>query len=285
MVESKQTADNQYPNADRMTTDQPYVSSVGTSTGARVNRTEDTNRIRTGESATGSVDTNIRVEVPKVVNTPTTTSQSETRPVNRGINPALGRLLVGGLIGASLGSLAAALAGKKTSEGVNHAVKGVGKALNTVSEGLNQTAKGVGEAATSIAEGAKYAVVGGASEAAKGIAEGAKQTVAGTLDVVQDTAQSVSQTVEGASQGVANTIKNTGENIKPSPTQGKVYQRIIVENQPSMTDAISMRKETDTPTIYISTSEQKESFVSDEPTTPVNSEMSIVPKQDNLIDG
>ena len=301
MIESKQTSDKQYPNADRITTGQPYTGSVITSTGGRVDRVEDANQLMT-QGATGSAGSNTHAEVSKAVDSPTRTLQPETSAENRGINPALSRALIGGLIGATLGSLAAAFAGKKTSEGVNHAAKGIGKALNTVGQGLNQTAKGVGEAAISIAEGTRYAVVGGALEAATGVAEGTKQVVVGTADAVQDTAQSVGQTVQSVvkntadavqdtaqsvsqtAQGTADAIKNTVEDLQPDQTQSNVYQRTVVANPQSVADEIGMSKETDMSPINTAP-KQKELIVAEKQITPVTPEMSVAPDQDILIDG
>jgi hypothetical protein len=96
-------------------------------------------------------------------------SKTETKSAGKGFNPTLARALVGGLIGATLGTLAGALASKKTSNGVNHAVEGVGNAAKTVGSGLNLAARGVGDAAKSIGEGVGYAVVGSSVDTARAL--------------------------------------------------------------------------------------------------------------------
>ncbi len=97
MIESKRTSDKQYPNTDRITTGQPYASSVVTSTGGRADRIEDSIQSMTDQPTTGSASNNMRTEVAKTVNSPTMTPQPETSPANRGINPVLNRALIGGL--------------------------------------------------------------------------------------------------------------------------------------------------------------------------------------------
>jgi gas vesicle protein len=76
--------------------------------------------------------------------------------------------LVGGLVGGTLGTLAAALANRKTSKGFNHSAEGVGRAFKTIGQGLGQAAQGVGEAAKSVSEGVTYAVVGSAQDITEG---------------------------------------------------------------------------------------------------------------------
>ncbi|MGB3652647.1 MAG: hypothetical protein WBA41_15710, partial [Rivularia sp. (in: cyanobacteria)] len=71
----------------------------------------------------------------------------------KGMNSVLGRALIGGLVGATVTTLAGALASKRTSQGVKHSLKGIKGAAKTVGEGLSQSGKGLGDGAKSVAEG------------------------------------------------------------------------------------------------------------------------------------
>jgi len=151
--ENKQPLDKHDKNAEPITTSQPYTS-AGTSIGAGLDRDE---------------------------NGPTITRQPEARSPGS-MSTGLARALMGGLIGVTLGTLAGALANKRTAKGVNHVVKGVGDGVKTVGEGVNHAAK-------SVAEGVNYAVIGAVVDAVKDTAEDAKQAIAGAVDAVEDTAK------------------------------------------------------------------------------------------------
>ena len=215
-----------YETSGTISPEQPYVGSAGTSVDVGVNR--------------------------EVINRPTTTIKPQPQPhvsaASKDMNPVLSRLLMGGLIGAglgaTLGTLASAFAGKRTTEGVNRAAKGVGEAAKTIAEGVSQTAKGVGDAAKSVADGVNYAVVGSiqdtafgvsravgaAFEAAKGTAkdtvEGVSNVVEGALDAVKDTAENAKQSAIKASDAV----KDTAENAKQSATSASDAVKDTAEN-------------------------------------------------------
>jgi gas vesicle protein len=106
-------------------------------------------------------------------------------------NNNLNKVLLGGILGATLGTLAAALANKKTSQGANLAAKGVGDAVKSVGEGVNVATKGVGEAAKTVAEGVKQGLVNPVVDALKDTAEGAKKSIEGTTDRLKQTAEYV----------------------------------------------------------------------------------------------
>lgn len=146
---SEQTFNQQNENVDQLTTGAFYVRPASTSVGA----------------------------VGGKENVSTTSRQSDEQPAGKGMNNGLTKALVGGLIGATLGTLAAALANKRTTQGVNHAAKGVGQAAKSVAEGVNHAAKGVGQAAKTVTEGVNYAVLGAVADVVKDTADNAKQAV------------------------------------------------------------------------------------------------------------
>jgi|GEM_PF-3390043 len=103
----------------------------------------------------------------------------------------LNKVLLGGLLGATLGTLAAALSNKKTIQGANLAAKGVGDAVKSVGEGVNVAAKGVGEAAKTVAEGVNQGLVNPVVDAIKDTAEGAKKSLESATDKLKQTADYV----------------------------------------------------------------------------------------------
>lgn len=224
-------------NYGTISTDQPYVGSAGTSINVGTNR--EVNRPSTTIKSQPQPDASAAAK---------SQPQPHARAASKDINSILPRLLMGGLIGAglgaTLGTLASAFAGKRTTEGVNRAAKGVGEAAKTIADGVSQTAKGVGDAAKSVADGVNYAVVGSlqdtadgvsravgaAFEAAKGTAkdtvEGVSNVVEGTLDAVKDTAENAKQSAIKASDAV----KDTAENAKQSAINATETVKDSAEN-------------------------------------------------------
>lgn len=298
MIENKNQPLNQRDeNIDRTTTE-PYVRSVGANTEARLTKEENQPSTRY-QSNTYSAD--VSRATPHIEEyQPTVKLQTEQSSARTGISPGVARALVGGLIGATLGTLAGALVSKRTSEVVDHAVKGVGNALKNVGEGLNLAAKGVGDAVKSVGEGASHAVVGGALDAAQSIAEGAKQTVVGTLDAVQDTAESVNQTVkagadrvkdtaEDAKQStvsVTNAVKDTAEDAKQSNTQSFqiARERLVAEKSQATTGEIGPQEYDRTQTVYISPPVQEEQL-SVAQTTPIDAGVPVLPSKEDFWEG
>ena len=103
----------------------------------------------------------------------------------------LNKVLLGGLLGATLGTLAAALSNKKTIKGANLAAKGVGDAVKSVGEGVNVAAKGVGDAAKTVVEGVNQGLVSPVVDAFKDTAEGAKKSLESATDKLKQTAEYV----------------------------------------------------------------------------------------------
>ena len=213
MSQTPQTLDKHDENADRITTDKPDARSAGTSIGAGLATDE---------------------------NVPTITRQPDAHPAGTGMSTGLARVLMGGLIGVTLGTLAGALANKRTAKGVNHAVKGVGDGAKTVAEGVNHAAKGVGDAVKSVAQGVSYAVVGGLADAVKDIAEGAEQSVVGAVDALKDAA----------------------EDVKPSDNQSfNLYKPLVADKKQVVTGEKGIGEQVETQTADISVPVEEEVLV------------------------
>ena len=119
-----------------------YVRAADTNTGT-VPRNESVSGIPSGEFYARAAGTNTGSDLPNEENSSANKPQTDAQPASKGKNNNLNKALIGGLVGATLGTLAAALANKRTAQAANHATKGVGKAVKSVSEGVNHAAKGI----------------------------------------------------------------------------------------------------------------------------------------------
>ena len=235
---------------------------------------ENTDLSATAQTYTRSTGTNIG-NVPRDENAPTISRQPDARPASKGISPALARVLTGGLIGLTLGTLAGAFANKKTAKAVNHAAKGVGEGAKTVAEGVNHSAKGVGDVVKSVAEGVNYAVIGAVEslkdsaedveqstviavdavkdttedakqftvDAVKDTAENTKQSTVSAVDAVKDTAENTKQFAVGA----VDAVKDTAENAKPSDAQSsKLYEPLTTGKNQVTTGEVNLQEDVET---------------------------------------
>lgn len=168
-LESKKDLNPTNENIGNVPVGQFYIRAVGTNTSTQIPQQE-------SGSNTSSQDKSF-----------TNQSQSNEQKGNGNLN----KVLLGGLLGATLGTLAAALANKKTAQGANLAAKGVGDAVKSVGEGVNVAAKGVGEAAKTVAEGVNQGLVSPVVEALKDTAEGAKSSLGSAADKLKQTAEYV----------------------------------------------------------------------------------------------
>jgi gas vesicle protein len=125
------------------------------------------------------------------------------------------KLVLGGLLGATLGVLAVALAHKGTTQRVNQTVKSVGNAVKGAAESLNGPVKDVGEAA-------------------KRATEGVSDTVKDTVDAVKSTAGGVSDTVKDTMDSAKAQLKMSryllNQDVKTSDKQ-KTYILVPMENE------------------------------------------------------
>ncbi len=217
MNENKLPLDKHHENTDLNATAQTYTRSADTSTGDRTARKENTATISPQPNAYSTSKSTDNGSA-RDKNAPTISRQPDAHSASKGISPVLARVLTGGLIGLTLGTLAGAFANKKTAKAVNHAAIGVGEGAKTVAEGVNHSAKGVGDVVKSVADGVNYAVIG-AVESLKDSAEDVEQSTVGVVDAVKDTSEDAKQFAVGAVKDTADAIKDTSENIKPSQAQ------------------------------------------------------------------
>lgn len=145
----------------------------------------------------------------------------------------LAKVAIGGLLGATLGLLAGALAHKGTAQRVNQTVKSVGNAVKGAAQSVDQTVKDVGDAVKSVAEGVNDTVKD-VGDAVKGATEGVNQTVKSTVDTVKGTAEIVNDTVKDT----VDSAKSAVEDVKVSANQGvkapdkqTTYILVPVENE------------------------------------------------------
>jgi stress response protein YsnF len=266
MSENKQLLDKHDKNVDPSRSGQLYGRSAGTSISADLARDEDG---------------------------PTIRREPDVHPADRGMSPALGRALMGGLIGATLGILAGALANKRTAKGVNHAVKGVGDGAKTVVEGVNQATKGVGYAVKSVAEGVNYAVVGAVAEGLNSVAidavdtlkdtaEDAGRSVVDAVDTLKDTAEDAGRSVVGA----VDTLKDTAEDVKPFDNRSFKLdeERLVADKKQVTTSEVGIGEQVETQTADISVPVEEEVLVVVQ-AIPVDAGTPLAPSEAIFIEG
>ncbi len=260
MTENKQPLDKQDKNTEPMTTVPPYTRSAGTSIGAGLAREENGPNDMPVKGAESSVNDTVKSAGVAVKGTAEgANAQPATHQTDRGMSTGLSRALMGGLIGATLGTLVGALANKRTSEGVNHAVKGVGAAVKSISEGVNHATKGVGVAVKSVAEGVNHAVVGGAVEAVKDTSEGVRQSVTGAVEAVKGAVEDTKQSVTGAFAAV----NGAESDVKPFDHQSlKLDQeRLVADNQQVTTGLVSTGSQVETPAANVPVLVEEEGLI------------------------
>ena len=247
MTENKQPLDKQDKNTGPMKTGKLY-GSAGTSIGASLAREENAPTVMPVKGGSGVNNTIKGAGVVK--DTSEDANVPAAHAADRGMGTGLSRALMGGLIGATLGTLVGALANKRTTEGVNHAAKGVGVAAKSVAEGVSPAAKGVGVPVKSVADGVNHAVVGGASTAVKDTSEGIKQSVTGVVDAVKGAAEDTKQSVSSASD------------VKPFDDQSfKLDQQLVAGNKQGTTGSVGIGSQLETPAADVPVLVEEEGLV------------------------
>jgi uncharacterized protein (TIGR02271 family) len=170
----------------------------------------------------------------------------------------LAKLAIAGLIGATLGTVAGALANKRTAESINRTVKGVGNAVKGAAEGVNHTVKGVGNAVKGTTEG---------------VASGINDTLKGT--------GGINDTVKGASAAAS-----VASDVQPSDNHSiKLYEeRLVADKKQIKTAEVSIRKYVETQTTQISVPLKKERLVVEQ-TTPVEAQTPVAPGEAKFHEG
>lgn len=195
--------------------------------------------VPSGQFYIRAVGTNINTNSPKKEMASNSTSSQEKVSTNqpqsneqKGKNNNLNKVLLGGLLGATLGTLTAALANKRTAQGANLAAKGVGDAVKSVGEGVNVAAKGVGEAAKTVAEGVNQGLVSPVVDALKDTAEGAKKSIEGVTDQFKQTAEYVNPSDQEAFEPQTTYV------LIPVEKERIIERTIIVESTPPVESEI-----------------------------------------------
>ncbi len=256
MTENKQPLDKQDKNTEPMTTVPPY-GSAGASIGGLA-REGNSPTAMPVKGAPGVNDTVKGAGVAVKGTSEGANAQTAAHPAEKGMNPGVTRALMGGLIGATLGTLIGALANKRTSEGVNHAAKGVGVAVKSVAEGVNHATKGVGVAVKSVAEGVNHAVIGGAIDAVKDTSKGVKQSVTGAVEAAKGVAEDTKQSVTGAVEAV----KGAAEDTRRSDNQSfKLEQGLSAGNKQVTTGSVDVGAQAETPTAGIPVLVEEEGII------------------------
>lgn len=229
-------------NIDPITTGMFYVRPVTTSVGAGLGM--DDNIASANTDRFSEADTKTKANSGENGNSSSNNHPSENQQTSKGSNNGLTKALVGGLIGATLGTLAAALANKRTSQGVNHAAKGVGQAAKTVGEGVTHAAQGVGQAVKSVTEGVNYAVVGGVADVVKDTAQKAQEAVAGAADAVQNSAQQGNKEVANGEAGIGTQPETQTQYVLIPVEKERIIERtIIVDESLVNPDATTLAQE------------------------------------------
>ena len=210
-----------------------YVRVADTNT-ATVPKNESVSGIPSGQFSARAAATNTGTDLPNEENSSASKPQTDAQPASKGKNNNLNKALIGGLVGATLGTLAAALANKRTAQGANHAAKGVGKAVKSVTEGVNHAAKGVGAAVKNVTEGVNYAVVGTVVDALKDTTDSAKKSVEASADKLGQTADYMNRTdyVNPADQQ-----EDAQTTYVLIPVEKRVIERTIIVEPPMPADS------------------------------------------------
>jgi gas vesicle protein len=117
-------------------------------------------------------------------------------------NNGLSKILIGALIGGSLGAIATALTNKDTATRINKTVKNVGNAVKRASASVNDTVKDVGDAVKNVA--------GNVNETVQDV----RDSFIDAYEGVNDTITSTVTAVKGTADHVNNAVKTTADVVK-----------------------------------------------------------------------
>jgi gas vesicle protein len=129
-------------------------------------------------------------------------------------NNDFGKVMIGALIGGTLGALVTAFANKGTAERLNESIRRVGNTVKNAASGVNDTVRDVGEAVQSVAEGVNDTVKD-VGDTVKGTVEDVNTTFRTTLNAVRTTSDNVNNTL----RSTADAVQSTASDIKQSASQ------------------------------------------------------------------
>ncbi len=217
------------------------------------------------------------------------TDRPDGLPVDRGNGNGLAKVAIAGVVGAVVGTVAGALANKRTAQGVNHTFKGVGDAVKGAASGVNRTFKGVGDAIKGVASGFNDNVQG-AGDALKDTESGVNDTIKVAVDTVKSAAEDVKLSVEGTVDRVKDSLEDakpsSDRDVKPSEHQSvKLYEeRLVADKKQVKIGEVVIEKYVETQTVHISVPVNKEQVVV-EVTIPVDAGMPVSPGEANFSEG
>lgn len=196
--------------------------------------------------------------------------QTVDHPVETKSN-GLARAVIGGVVGALVGTAAVALANKKTSDTINRTVKGLGDAVKAKAEDFNDTVKSGIDAAKGVVPGFNNTIVNGLGNAVKGVAKDAKTSVKVTEDLIKDT-------VEDAKPFNNQDVKISDQQIF------QLYEERLVANKKQVkTSEVAIGKHVETHIAHISVPLEKERVVIKQ--IPVDTETPIPPSEADFSEG
>jgi uncharacterized protein (TIGR02271 family) len=208
--------------------------------------------------------------------------QPDGLPVDIGMGNGLAKVAIAGVVGAVVGTVAGALANKRTAQGVNRTFKGVGDAVKGAASGVNRTFKGVGDAIKGVASGFNDNV--------QGAGDAVKDTESGVNDTIKGAAEDVKLSVEGTVDRVKDSLEDakpsSDRDVKPSEHQSvKLYEeRLVADKKQVKIGEVVIEKHVETQTAHISVPVNKEQVIV-EVTIPVDAGMPVTPGEANFHEG
>lgn len=199
------------------------------------------------------------------------TARPDGHPVDIGTGNGLAKVAIAGVVGAVVGTVAGALANKRTAQGVNRTFKGIGDAIKGAASGVNRTFKGVGDAVKDTESGVNDTIKG-AVDTVKGAADDVKLSVEGTVDRVKDSLEDAKP--------------SSNQDVKPSDHQSvKLYEeRLVADKKQVKIGEVVIEKHVETQTAHISVPVNKEQVIV-EVTIPVDAGMPVTPGEANFHEG
>lgn len=182
------------------------------------------------------------------------TDQAYTQTVDTETGKGLARAAIGGVVGAVLGTVALSLANKRTVEGINRSVKGVGNTVKNAAQGVNVSVKN-------------------AVEAVKGVAnKGVNETVESAENTERATTEDISKV-----ESTQNIQSPSEQGMGVSDTQVfQLYEERLVANKKQVkTGEVAIAKHVETYKARISVPLEKERLVIEQ--LPVDEQTPVAP--------
>ena len=183
----------------------------------------------------------------------------------------LSRAVIGGVVGALVGTAAVALTNKKTSDNINRTVKGLGDAVKAKAEGFNDRVKSGIDAAKGVVPGFNNTIVNDLKNTVKGVAKDAKTSVKVTEDIIKDTVED------------AKAFNNQDVKISDQQIFQLYEERLVANTKQVKTSEVAIGKHVETHIAHISVPLEKERVVIKQ--IPVDTETPIDPSEVDFSEG